>query len=75
MKSCLQNLPRNEKPVAQLNEIGKKVLRADQAILKQDELHIFIDELQLGLADLNSMITRTYFQQMKVATAGLKATS
>lgn len=62
VKACLQNLPRNEEAVGLLNEVGKKVLRADQAILKQDELHKFIDELQLGLADLHQMISKTYFQ-------------
>lgn len=61
VKSCLQNLPRSETAIALLNEVGKKVLRADQAILQQDELHRFIDELQLGLAELNQSITRTYF--------------
>ncbi|WP_029132729.1 alpha-E domain-containing protein [Sedimenticola selenatireducens] len=62
VKSCLQNLPRNEASIALLNEVGKKVLRADQAILQQDELHRFIDELQVGLAELNQSITQTYFQ-------------
>lgn len=62
VKSCLQNLPRNEASIDLLNEVGKKVLRADQAILQQDELHTFIDELQLGLGELNQSITETYFQ-------------
>jgi len=62
VKNCLKHMPRNEESIVLLNEVGKKVLRADQAILKQDELHRFIDELQLGLADLNQVITRTYFQ-------------
>ena len=62
VKSCLQHLPRNDEAIAMLNEVGKKVLRADQAILEQDRLHEFIDELQLGLADLNGVITRIYFQ-------------
>jgi uncharacterized alpha-E superfamily protein len=62
VKGCLQNLPRNEEAVVLLNEVGKKVLRADQAILVQDELHQFIDELQLGMANLNQAITRIYFQ-------------
>ncbi len=62
VKSCLQNLPRNEASIVLLNEVGKKVLRADQAILQQDELHRFIDELQLGLAELNQSITATYFR-------------
>lgn len=62
VKGCLQNLPRNEASIALLNEVGKKVLRADQAILRQDELHAFIDELQLGLGGLNQSITETYFR-------------
>lgn len=62
VRSCLRHLPRNEEAMALLNEVGKKVLRADQAILEQDKLHRFIDELQLGLADLNQAITRLYFQ-------------
>ncbi|MCW8889311.1 MAG: alpha-E domain-containing protein [Sedimenticola sp.] len=62
VKSCLLDLPRSEEAITELNEVGKKVLRADQAILQQDELHQFIDELQLGLAQINQAITRTYFQ-------------
>lgn len=63
VKSCLKNLKRNEDAINLLNEVGKKVLRADQAILKQEELHRFIDELQLGLADLHTVISNTYFKQ------------
>lgn len=62
VKGCLQGLPRNESSVTLLNEVGKKVLRADQAILQQDELHRFIDELQVGLAELNQSISQTYFE-------------
>lgn len=62
VKYCLKHLPRNDGLIALLNDVGKKVLRADQAILEQDELHQFIDELQLGLADINKMITSNYFQ-------------
>ena len=61
VKSCLRNFPRNDESINRLNEIGKKVLRADLAELKQDELHYFIDELQLGLADLHQLIGKTYF--------------
>ena len=63
VKACLKNLKRNEAAINVLNEVGKKVLRADQAILKQDELHRFIDELQLGLAELHTVISHTYFKQ------------
>lgn len=61
VKTCLKELPRHKKLIVELNEVGKKVLRADQAILEQEELHQFIDELQLGLAELNQEITRNYF--------------
>ena len=61
VKSCLQDLPNNDEAITLLNEVGKKVLRADQAILQQDELHDFIDELQVGMADLNHAIAKTYF--------------
>lgn len=63
VKSCLKHLKRNEEAINTLNDVGKKVLRADQAILKQGELQNFIDELQVGLADLHSVISKTYFRQ------------
>lgn len=62
VKHCLLNLPRNEEAINLLNDVGKKVLRADQAILKQDQLHRFIDALQLGTANLHQAITRVYFR-------------
>jgi uncharacterized alpha-E superfamily protein len=61
VKECLKHLPRNDDAIDLLNAVGKKVLRADQAILQQDELHRFIDELQLGLTELHQVITLTYF--------------
>lgn len=61
VKSCLQKLPRNKLLITQLNELGKMVLRADQAILEQDDLHQFIDDLQLGLGEINQEITKNYF--------------
>lgn len=63
VKACLKHLPRNEEAIELLNEVGKKVLRADQAVLEQEELHRFINELQLGLADIHQVITRTWFRQ------------
>lgn len=67
VKYCLKHLPRSEEAINLLNEVGKKVLRADQAILKQDELHRFIDELQQGLADLHQVISSTYFRHPEVS--------
>ncbi|WP_455200009.1 alpha-E domain-containing protein [Kaarinaea lacus] len=61
VKGCIKNLPRNDELIKQANDIGKKVLRVDQVLLKQDELHTFIDELQLGLVELNAGISKNYF--------------
>jgi len=62
VKYCLRRLSRHEEAIGVLTEVGKKVLRADQAILKQDELHQFIDELQLGLGELHNVIYSTWFR-------------
>ena len=67
VKYCLKHLPRNEAAINLLNEVGKKVLRADQAILKQDELHRFIDELQQGLAEIHLVISQTYYRHPRTA--------
>jgi len=60
--ACLNNLPRNKQLKKQLAELQQFVLDADPSILKQNELHKFIDELQLQLMHLNSAIAESYFQ-------------
>jgi hypothetical protein len=44
-----------------LKVLQKKVLSAKPARLKQERLHKFIDELQLGLARLHMTVDKTYF--------------
>jgi uncharacterized alpha-E superfamily protein len=61
VKYCLKHLPRNEEAINLLNEIGKKVIRTDMTEMRQEELHVFIDELQLGIAELHSLISKSYF--------------
>ena len=62
VEACLANLPRNKDIKKQLGEIQQFVLDADPAILKQNELHKFIDELQLKLIQFNSAVADTYFK-------------
>jgi uncharacterized alpha-E superfamily protein len=62
VEACLTNLPRNKEIKKQLGEIQQFVLDADPAVLKQIELHKFIDELQLKLIQFNSAIADTYFK-------------
>lgn len=58
---CLSDLPHNEKPLQLVTRLQRKLLRAKPQELKQDKLHDFIDELQLGLVKINNSIGETYF--------------
>lgn len=62
VEACLHNLPRNKQVKKQLAELRDFVLDADPAILKQNELHKFIDEVQLKLIRFSTAITDTYFK-------------
>jgi len=61
VKSCLAGLPRNEKPLNALARLEKKLMGAKPQELKQKKLHDFIDELELGLMDVNNTINAAYF--------------
>jgi uncharacterized alpha-E superfamily protein len=58
---CFDNLPRNIECKKQINALQKTVLSANPEKLKQDELHKFIDKLQLGLMAVHNIIADTYF--------------
>jgi len=60
-QSCLEHLPGHERPMKTLKRLQRKVLRAKPDTLQQDELHEFIDELQIELGKLHSEISGTYF--------------
>jgi len=61
VEACLVSLPRNKEIKKQLAELLQFVLDAKPAILKQNELHKFIDQVQLKLIQFNSALTDTYF--------------
>jgi uncharacterized alpha-E superfamily protein len=61
VETCLVSLPRNKEIKKQLAELLQFVLDAKPAVLKQNELHKFIDEVQLKLIQFNSALTDTYF--------------
>jgi len=60
-KSCLFDLPANDKPLQLIARLERKLMRAKPQALKQDKLHDFIDELQIGLIDINNCISEVYF--------------
>lgn len=61
VENCLQHLPHNDKPLKTLTRLQKKVLGAKLEQLQQDELHGFVDVLQLDLAKLHNEISTSYF--------------
>jgi len=61
VKSCLNDLPHNEKSLQLVAKLQRKLQRAKLQELKQEKLHLFIDELQLGLIKINDSIYETYF--------------
>ena len=44
-----------------LRKLTRLLSRAKMDLLKQDELHAFIDNLQLGFSDLHARMSQTYF--------------
>ncbi len=60
VKSCLQYLPNNEGPVRFVNRISR-IRRARPDEMEVQQLHDYIDRLQLNLARLDSLIAKTYF--------------
>ena len=61
VESCLVNMPGNQDSIKHVNDLQKSVLTAKPDRLKQDELHKFLDKLQLGLGKLHNCISQTYF--------------
>ncbi len=61
VETSLMRLPRNERPLQALQRLKRKVARARPETMSQEELHEFIDELQLGLIELSDHIGATYF--------------
>jgi uncharacterized alpha-E superfamily protein len=62
VKGCLNNLSRNKDSLLTLNKMVNKVKDVDPSSLLQNDLHLFIDELQVGIANLNEVISTTYFE-------------
>jgi uncharacterized alpha-E superfamily protein len=60
---CLGNLPRSQETIVHVGELKQTVLSANPDKLEQNELHEFIDVLQLGLYRIHQDITGAYFPQ------------
>jgi len=61
VESCLRTMPKHEKPLRLVKKLQRTLQRAKPQELKQEKLHEFIDQLQLGLITINDSISKTYF--------------
>lgn len=61
IRRSLRRLPRNGKPLARCNSIVRRLASIDVSNLPDPDLHAFIDECQLMLAQLHDLIGDTYF--------------
>jgi len=59
---CLDTLPRHEATQARCADTQRLVTEARAKTLAWDGLHEFVDEVQLGLAEINTTLTQTYFR-------------
>lgn len=61
VEDCLGGLPRYQQPLKIVRHLLKIANSAKPEELAQDQLHKFIDDLQLGLNELHNAIYATYF--------------
>lgn len=58
---CLNELPNSNEVVNLVKHVHKTLAAAQPQLLKQEKLHEFIDQVQIGLSDLHNKTADTYF--------------
>jgi uncharacterized alpha-E superfamily protein len=61
VERCVSELPNNRDAVDKVRLVRNYLLNAKSALLLQDKLHDFIDDIQLGLNEINDKISEIYF--------------
>lgn len=68
VEASLANLPRNELPLRYIVQVKRHVQDAKvESLLKPDELHQFLDQIQKDMADTHSSITENWFRLDRAA--------
>lgn len=70
VEMCLKRLPRHDAPLRHVVRLERMVAEAKPAKLSQQELHKFIDDLQLELATIHDHVAATYFVMTTPSDAG-----
>ncbi|MFQ3248352.1 MAG: putative alpha-E superfamily protein [Glaciecola sp.] len=61
VERSLSELPHNKEAVDKTRILRNYLLNAKPAVLEQEKLHDFIDDIQLGLIEVNEKVSDTYF--------------
>lgn len=61
VEQAVTELPNSKKTVDKTSRVKKYLLNAKPATLQQEKLHEFIDDIQLGLIEIDKQIDKTYF--------------
>ena len=61
VENCLQTLPRSDAPLQRITDLQTTLGSAQPDKLKQERLHEFLDQLQLGLMGVHTAVSGTYF--------------
>jgi len=61
VENCLKQLPNHEESVMQIRVVENQLMDANPQSLIQEKLHVFIDDMQLGLSTIFDKINQTYF--------------
>jgi uncharacterized alpha-E superfamily protein len=68
-EACLKNLPHNDIPLRTITQLQRVVSERDTDTMTPQELHEFIDDLQLALANVHDQIRANYFALPETETA------
>jgi len=60
-RRCLEGLPRGEASLRVVGRLARLLDGADLAALSQQELHAFVDDLQMGIGELHQAVAETWF--------------
>ncbi len=61
VSTCLQRIPRCERPVHEVSKLQRRLKRTNVQTLKEADLHRFLDRLQVAIAGLHDEINTTWF--------------
>jgi uncharacterized alpha-E superfamily protein len=61
LRTSLAKLPRNEGALRVAGRLKRTLESVEPRLLKQQQLHAFVDDLQVGIGELHDEIARTWF--------------